>query len=158
GVLRCAGARRLAGIRLRYGQGAYRLPSSFSFRSGRPPPDYGQHVAERLEWSVNEVLRLAILAKGSFGKDVIDAPGNASIGMTIADQDGRKSSAGVDGARHGALADPALHPTRGVGVRERQRKTIAAEEEVIGEDRNCEAAGAHGAADGMIESVAHDGQ
>src|SRR5205085_11419974 len=151
GALRC-------GFRLRCGRGAYQFPSSFAVGTRGPPPDHGQHVAERLEGSMNDILCFAELAKRSFCENVIDAAGDASIGMAIADENRGQSSARIHAAGYRALAHPALHFARSVGVWKRQGQTVAAEEEMIGEDRYRRTDPSHGVADGVIESVADDGQ
>ena len=107
---------------------------------------------------MNDILCFAEFAKRSFCENIIDAAGDASIGMAIADENRGQSSARIHAAGYRALAHPALHFARSVGVWKRQGQTVAAEEEMIGEDRYRRTDLSHGVADGVIESVADDGQ
>src|SRR5437016_12472000 len=98
---------------LRCCQGAFDLLRRFAALLCCPPPDDSQHVSKRLERCVHDVFLFAEPAKGSFGEDMIDASGNASVGVTVADQHGGLPSAGIDRARDGALADAALYEAGG---------------------------------------------
>src|SRR5438045_7145416 len=124
------------------------------FVSCVPSADDGQHITERLERCVNDVLRFAIASQRSRGKDIIDSPGNAAVRIAVANEYCKRAPVGIERARNRALANATLHSTTRIRKWKCNGNAAAFEMHSIGVNGNIEFA--QGVLDRIVETIADD--
>lgn len=123
-----------------------------------PSPDDSQHIVKRFKWCMDDAFCFAVAAKSPLGKDMIRGSRETEVRPAIADQDRGESSASVDRARDGALAQAAADSAFGVAMRKPKVQAAAAESEPVRVDGNRKRELPQGVADRIVEPVADDGK